>query len=52
MPELLLILVLVLLLFGAKKVPELARSLGQGMRELKKGLQEANSEEEEHTAAG
>ena len=44
LPELLVIFVIILLLFGAKKVPELARSLGQGIREFKKSMQEA-----EHT---
>ncbi len=34
--ELLVILCLVLILFGGKKLPELARSLGQGIREFKK----------------
>lgn len=35
-PELLLILAVVLLLFGAKKLPELARGLGQSIKEFKK----------------
>ena len=39
-PELIIILAVVLLLFGAKKVPELARSLGQAQREFKKGSKE------------
>jgi sec-independent protein translocase protein TatA len=34
--ELLLILIVVVLLFGAKKIPELMRGLGSGMREFKK----------------
>ncbi|WP_207426516.1 twin-arginine translocase TatA/TatE family subunit [Pedobacter sp. SYSU D00535] len=34
-PEIMLILVAVLLLFGGKKLPELARGLGKGMREFK-----------------
>lgn len=34
--EILLILVVVLLLFGGKKIPELARGLGKGIREFKK----------------
>lgn len=48
--ELLIILVVVLLLFGAKKIPELARGLGKGMSEFKKGLKdvENNIKEEEH----
>jgi sec-independent protein translocase protein TatA len=37
-PELLLIFLIVLLLFGGKKLPELARSAGTSVRELRKGL--------------
>lgn len=37
-PDLLIILAVVLLLFGAKKLPELSRSIGQSARELRKGL--------------
>lgn len=37
-PELLIILAIVLLLFGGRKLPELSRSLGSSMRELRKGL--------------
>jgi sec-independent protein translocase protein TatA len=37
-PDLLIILAIVLLLFGAKKLPDLARSLGSSARELRKGL--------------
>jgi sec-independent protein translocase protein TatA len=37
-PDLLIILAIVLLLFGAKKLPELSRSLGESARELRKGL--------------
>ena len=38
--ELLLIGALVLLLFGGKKLPEMMRGLGQGVREFKKGVNE------------
>jgi sec-independent protein translocase protein TatA len=34
-PEILIILVVLLLLFGAKRLPEMGRSLGKGMREFK-----------------
>lgn len=34
-PEILIILVVLLLLFGAKRLPEMGRSLGRGMREFK-----------------
>jgi sec-independent protein translocase protein TatA len=37
-PELLLILLIALLLFGGRKLPELAKSLGTSARELRKGL--------------
>jgi sec-independent protein translocase protein TatA len=35
LPEVLIFLVIVLLLFGAKRVPEIGRSVGRGMREFK-----------------
>jgi sec-independent protein translocase protein TatA len=44
MQELLIILALVLLLFGAKKMPELARGLGQGLKEFKQATREAASD--------
>jgi sec-independent protein translocase protein TatA len=45
MPELIIGLVVILLLFGAKRVPELARGLGSGVREFKKGTQEGELED-------
>ncbi|MAO86581.1 MAG: twin-arginine translocase TatA/TatE family subunit [Candidatus Marinimicrobia bacterium] len=42
--ELLLILLVVLLLFGAKKLPELARSLGKASKEFKAGADEVKRE--------
>lgn len=39
-----LILAVVLILFGAKKLPELAKGLGQGIREFKKASSEVTSE--------
>ena len=38
MPEILVILVVVLLLFGAKRLPEIGSSMGKGIREFKKSL--------------
>jgi len=43
--ELGIILAIVLLLFGSRKLPDLARSLGKSQKEFKKGLQEADAEE-------
>ena len=42
--ELLIILVIVLILFGANRLPELARSLGSSMKEFKKGVNEGKDE--------
>jgi len=39
-PEVILIFVAVLLLFGGKKIPELAKGLGKGMKEFKKAVDE------------
>jgi sec-independent protein translocase protein TatA len=47
MPELIIGLVVILLLFGAKRVPELARGLGSGVREFKKGTQEGEVEDKQ-----
>jgi sec-independent protein translocase protein TatA len=45
MQELLIVLVVVLVLFGGKKLPEMARGLGQGLREFKKATREFSPEE-------
>jgi len=47
MSEILIILVIVLILFGPKKLPELARGLGQSIREFKKGASEIKQEFEQ-----
>ena len=43
--ELLVILVIVLVLFGANRLPQLARSLGSSLKEFKKGIDEAQTKE-------
>jgi sec-independent protein translocase protein TatA len=43
-PELILILLLVLLVFGGAKLPKLARSLGQAQKEFKDGLHEGSTD--------
>jgi sec-independent protein translocase protein TatA len=49
--ELLIILVIVLILFGANRLPELARSLGSSVKEFKKGVNEAKGEDTTTAAA-
>jgi len=43
--ELLVILVIVLILFGANRLPQLARSLGSSMKEFKKGIDQGKGED-------
>jgi sec-independent protein translocase protein TatA len=45
-PEVLIILVVVLLLFGAAKLPQLARSLGASAKEFRKGVEEGVEDDE------
>ena len=45
MPELIVILIVILLLFGAKKIPELMRGAGKGVRAFKDGMKETTTEE-------
>ena len=47
MPEIVLIVLVVLLLFGGKKIPELMRGLGRGVREFKEGKDNIKKELEE-----
>ncbi|MCB1134697.1 MAG: twin-arginine translocase TatA/TatE family subunit [Chlamydiia bacterium] len=42
--EIIVILCIILLLFGGKRLPEFARNLGQGLREFRKASQEISSE--------
>ena len=50
MPELLLIFAVVMLLFGAKKIPELAQGLGKGIREFRKAARDIQDEVEKGKA--
>ncbi len=43
--ELVLILVVMLLLFGAKRIPDIARSIGKSMNQFKKGLKDIDIDE-------
>ena len=49
--EIIVIVLVVAILFGAKKIPELARSLGKAKGEFKKGLIEGEKEEAAESAA-
>ena len=49
--ELLIILVIVLLIFGARKLPDLARSLGSSAKEFRKGIEEGADEDDDPTTA-
>ena len=42
--ELLLIFLVILLLFGARRIPEIAQGLGKGMREFKKAMRDTQNE--------
>ncbi len=46
MTHILILLVIVLLVFGAKRIPEIGSSLGQGIKEFKKSLKEVGSGDE------
>ncbi len=48
-PELLIVLVVVLVLFGGAKLPKLARSLGQAKNEFEKGIGEGAKPEDDPT---
>ena len=45
--ELIIILVLVMIIFGAGKLPQVGGALGKGLRNFKKGMNDANEEIEE-----
>jgi sec-independent protein translocase protein TatA len=45
-PEILIVLVVVMFLFGAKKLPELARSIGASAKEFKKGVEDGADNDE------
>lgn len=47
MQEILVILIIVLLLFGGKKIPELMRGAGKGVRAFKDGMKEITTDDEE-----
>lgn len=49
-PEMIIILIIVLLLFGGKKLPSLAKGLGESIRSFKQGVATSDAEEEKKDA--
>jgi sec-independent protein translocase protein TatA len=47
LPELLIVLVIVVLIFGANRLPQLGKGLGQSIRNFKGGLREGEKEEKD-----
>ena len=50
LPELLVIFLVVLLVFGAGRLPEVGRSLGKAISEFKKGMQEGTEEKKDKSS--
>ena len=50
-PELIIVLVIILLVFGGAKLPKLARSLGQAQKEFKHGLAEGQKDDEDENTS-
>lgn len=50
MPELLLILAVLVLLFGANKLPQLGKGLGEGLRSFKKAFRDVEKDDEQPAA--
>ena len=48
--ELMVILVVLMLVFGAKRLPEIGKGMGKGIREFKKSLREISNDDEEDDA--
>lgn len=51
-PEILIVLLVILLFFGAKRIPELARGIGQGINEFKKASDDIKKEIEKGEKEG
>jgi sec-independent protein translocase protein TatA len=47
--EVILIVLIIILFFGAKKIPEIAKGLGEGIRQFRKAAHEVQSEDEKET---
>jgi sec-independent protein translocase protein TatA len=49
--EILLVLLIILILFGAKRIPEMMKAMGQGVKEFKKAAKDIQSDDEPTTTA-
>jgi sec-independent protein translocase protein TatA len=49
--QILLVLIIILILFGAKRIPEVMKSMGQGVKEFKKAAKDITSDDEPDTSA-
>jgi len=47
-PELVIILIIVFFLFGAKRLPEMGKGIGEGIRNFKKSMKDEDKEKEKH----
>ena len=45
LPHILMVLMIVMLLFGAKRIPEIAGSMGKGIKEFKRNIKDATNDE-------
>ena len=50
--HLIIVLVIILLLFGAKRIPELAKGLGSGIKELREGVSDSDEDKPEVPGSG
>jgi len=50
LPEMLLVLVIIILIFGASRLPELGRGVGEGIRSLKRSLRDEPADEDKRRA--
>ncbi len=48
-PEIILIVLAIILLFGGRKIPELMRGIGKGVKEFKEGINEEPTKEDDKT---
>jgi sec-independent protein translocase protein TatA len=51
-PDILIVLVVILVLFGGSQLPKLARGLGSAQKEFRKGLEEGASDEDDSKQSG